>query len=285
LNINLLIGKVEVRLMKSFLDDLSEISLIKANEANLYASTPFSYNLPESEVYKGDEISYCITNIPAKPCNVVFNAKLKTENVNDVIQYIIEKGRRKMVPLRWYVSKNSEPVDIGERLIAHEFTTDGPVPMLAVDLLKLREEIRPLSNFKIIEVQDTDTLRIWNKVCSQGFGGPPQGEIAMFKWFSSIMELNLPHRFFIATYNGIPVATSQLLLAEGVAGIDRVATIPEARDQGIGFAITLHPLLLARRLGYRVGTLQSSKMGENLYYRLGFRKCGEMTSYHWQYKP
>jgi hypothetical protein len=111
----------------------------------------------------------------------VFNAKLKPEIIEIVIQNIIEKARIKKVPLRWYVGKHTEPGEIGEHLISHEFTTDGPVPMKAIDLLELKDFICSLSGLNIIEIKDTDTLRIWTRVCSQGFGGTPQGEVAMFK--------------------------------------------------------------------------------------------------------
>ena len=269
-------------MMSDILQDSSEAALADANEANLYASTPFLYNLPGAEVYKGDDVSWCITDIPARPCNVVFNARLKPENVDSEIKSVIEKARMKNVPIRWYVGNDTEPADLGESLISHEFITDGPVPMMAVDLQTLKEDTRTLSGLNVIEVKDTDNLKIWNNVCSRGFGGTPQGEIAMFRWFSAVLELGLPMRFYLAVYNGVPVATSQLLLAEGVAGIDRVATVPEARNQGIGYAITLYPLLEAREMGYRAGTTQATEARERVYRRMGFRKCGEITSYHWR---
>lgn len=271
--------------MSDILRDLSQTSLARANEANLYASTPFLYNLPGAEVYKGDDVSWCITDIPARPCNVVFNARLKPENVDSVIKSVIEKAGMKNVPIRWYVGKNTEPADLGESLISHGFTTDGAVPMMAVDLLTLKEDTRTLSGLNIIEVKDTDNLKIWNNVCSRGFGGTPQGEIVMFRWFSAVLELGLPMRFFLAVHNGVPVATSQMLLAEGVVGIDRVATVPEARNQGIGYAVTLYPLLEAREMGYRVGTIQATEAGVRVYCRMGFKKCGEITSYHWWNTP
>ena len=93
-----------------------------------------SNNLPEAEVYNGDDLSWCITNIPVRACNVVFNARLKPENVDSVIKFLIEKARTKNVPLRWYISKNTEPADLSESLISHGFTTDGPASMIAVDL-------------------------------------------------------------------------------------------------------------------------------------------------------
>jgi len=268
-------------MIREVLKDLSPDALARANEANLYASTPFLYNLPGAEVYKGDDVSWCITSIPARPCNVVFNARIKPENVDSVIKSITEKARTKKVPLRWYTGKDTEPANLGEHLISHGFTKDGPVPMMAIDMQTLKEDIHTLSGLDVIEVKDIDNLKIWNNVASRGFGGTPQGERAMFRWFSVVMESGLPLRFYLAIHNGVPVATSQMILAEGVAGIDRVATIPEARNKGIGYAVSLHPLLEAREKGYQAGTIQATEMGERVYSRMGFRKCGEINLYHW----
>jgi hypothetical protein len=267
--------------MKNILEDFSIPSLAKANEDNLYASTPFLYNLPGAEVYKGDNISWCITDIPVRACNVIFNARLKLENVDSVIKSVIGKARVKNVPLRWYIGKNTQPANLGEHLISHGFTTDGPVPMMAVDLQTLEKDTRPIEGLEIAEVKDNDTMAIWCDVCSRGFGGMPQSATMMLRWLSLVLELGLPMRYFLASYHGVPVATSQLLMARGVAGIDRVATVPEARNRGIGYAITLYPLLIARDIGYRAGTIQASEMGVRVYQRMGFWKCGEITSYHW----
>ena len=88
-------------------------------------------------------------------------------------------------------------------------------------------------------------------------------------------------RRYIAYQDGAAVGTSALLLHAGVAGIFAVATIPRARRRGIGAALTLVPLLEARRRGYRVGTLQSS-MGFPVYQRLGFREVSRpIEMYLW----
>jgi predicted acetyltransferase len=78
------------------------------------------------------------------------------------------------------------------------------------------------------------------------------------------------------------VGTSALLLHAGLAGIFAVATIPRARGRGIRKALTLAPLLEARRRSYRVGTLQASPMGFPVYRRLGFREvCSPIEMYLW----
>jgi predicted acetyltransferase len=67
--------------------------------------------------------------------------------------------------------------------------------------------------------------------------------------------------------------------SSSVAGVYAVGTLPEARRQGIGSAITLRGLRDARERGYRVGVLQSSQMGYNLYRRFGFENCFVIKSY------
>jgi ribosomal protein S18 acetylase RimI-like enzyme len=58
-------------------------------------------------------------------------------------------------------------------------------------------------------------------------------------------------------------------------------TIPEAQRQGIGSLMTAVPLREARSMGYRIGVLQSTKMGLNVYRRLGFQEYCTISIYLW----
>jgi GNAT superfamily N-acetyltransferase len=88
-----------------------------------------------------------------------------------------------------------------------------------------------------------------------------------------------PARYHVAYLDARPVATSSLFLGAGVAGIYAVATLPEARRQGIGAALVLTSMRTAQALGYRVATLQASPMGYPVYQGLGFRENGKLHTY------
>jgi len=90
-----------------------------------------------------------------------------------------------------------------------------------------------------------------------------------------------PLHLFLGLLHSTPVSTAALHLNHGIAGIYEVATLPDARRQGIGAAVTLAALHLARDRGYRVASLFASRMGLPVYARLGFEVRDPLTVYRW----
>jgi predicted acetyltransferase len=78
------------------------------------------------------------------------------------------------------------------------------------------------------------------------------------------------------------VATATLVPSTGVAGIYNVATLPEARGQGIGAAMTATVLRAGRDLGCHTAILIASELGEPVYRRVGFEECCRVGEYVWQ---
>jgi len=154
---------------------------------------------------------------------------------------------------------------------------------MAIDLRSLDEPLSLPPRISLERVSDVESLQIWLRVMSQGSSMPekvldPLSEVARNYHFESEADVVC----YLGRFDGRPVATSMLYLDAGVAGLYNVATLPEARRQGFGTALTLAPLLDARARGYRIGILQSSPMGLNIYRRLGFREYCVFHGYFWQ---
>jgi hypothetical protein len=265
--------------MTDILTDFSPEAIIKANEENSYAFSPFSHGWKGSIISGRPDISWCVTDINFPVCNTAFNARLTPENADNAIEEYLAEGRKREVALEWFIGQNSQPADLTKRLIAHGFESHGSSAGMAIDLNEMKEEPIP-DDVEIIEVRDHKKLKIWARVMCEAFGALP-AEKAMYEWFKRDMELGLPVQPYIAIMNGETVATSNYYLAAGVAGIYCVGTIPEARNKGIGYAVTQKTLLEGKKLGYRIGILQASQMGEPIYKRMGFKEYSQNRSYVW----
>jgi GNAT superfamily N-acetyltransferase len=147
--------------------------------------------------------------------------------------------------------------------------------------MALQEDLPTPTGLTIVPVEDKETLKKWIHVASIGFGIPNRSESLWCDLFADVV-FELPLRNYLALLNGQPVGTSQLFLSAGVAGIYTVTCVPEARQQGVGAAITLAPLLEARRLGFRISILQASRLGYKVYRRLGFQEYGRLGNYLWE---
>jgi GNAT superfamily N-acetyltransferase len=117
-------------------------------------------------------------------------------------------------------------------------------------------------------------------------------ELAAWRW--AVPEVHRPHlqamiryfrpgqpgshtRFWLAWQAGKPISKIGCYYAPGSAGIYAVATIPEARGQGIASALTLVALSAAKEAGKKMAVLHSSPLAEPLYARLGFET---VTAFH-----
>jgi ribosomal protein S18 acetylase RimI-like enzyme len=121
-------------------------------------------------------------------------------------------------------------------------------------------------------------LRQWAHAGSVGLGYSDATRSAIFDAYADL-GLDLPWRLYLGLLHGEPVATSGLFLGAGVAGIYWVATVPEARRQGIATSVTLAALREARVMGYRIAILHATEMGLGVYRRLGFQEYCKMSHY------
>jgi GNAT superfamily N-acetyltransferase len=267
--------------MSEILKDLSAPALVGAIKANLFEWYRYLGRSPKAEFYDSPALTWLLTGISNSFVNGVLRAQLEPDKVDATIKEILAHFRsRGVTTFSWWTEPGTQPADLGTYLLAHGLAhTDGG-PGMAVDLLALNEDLPVPSHLTVQHVDDTETLERWAYASIAGFEHPDTEVKTWFEVFTNL-GFDLPLRSYVGILNGEPVATSQLFLAAGVAGIYVVATVPDARRQGIGAVLTLAPLYEARAMGYRIGILHSSPMGLGVYRRLGFQEYCKMSHYVW----
>lgn len=76
----------------------------------------------------------------------------------------------------------------------------------------------------------------------------------------------------VAHLDDSPVATAQVVLGRGVAGVYYVGVLPEARGRGLAELVTHAVTQRAFELGAPVVVLQATPMGEPVYLKMGFEQ-------------
>jgi len=209
-------------------------------------------------------------------------AELLPNDADGVILESLERFRAQGARGSWYVGPSMRPEDLGDRLLKHGFSYGGSEIGMAADLSALPKGVPVLEDLTIERVRGEGDLAAWSWTLARGFGGTP-GEAERVCEMYRRLDLgdNGPWRHYLGRLGGEPVATSTLFLRAGVAGIYLVYTAEGVRRRGIGAAMSLAPLLEARKMGYRVGVLEASDMGRPVYRKLGFREYCKSRIYEW----
>ncbi|MFO1306011.1 MAG: GNAT family N-acetyltransferase [Burkholderiales bacterium] len=165
------------------------------------------------------------------------------------------------------------------------FADIGSMPAMAVDIDRLSATAMP-EGYTFRRAGPDASGDAWAEALAVGYHMPP----SLGRRFApSCMDVDMGSdaaiQFFSIERDGAVVATSTLFLADGLAGIYCVATREEHRKRGLGAHVTAEPLRIARRLGYRVGVLQSSSAGHPVYLGLGFADVATIPMFARMPKP
>ena len=264
--------------------DFSPSTIVKAMEANIQeASLHFGRGLGAT-IHDEPELLWFFSGLPFHLANGIVRAHFPPDATEEILNERLKQLTSHCVPMVWFIGPSTRPTDLGKFLERHGWFLDA-APGMVIDLHTLDEHLPLPSRLTIEHVSDSETLKTWLRVLFIGSELPEEGLKLLLDMVSKhrFTEDSLDH-YYLAMLDGRPVATSMLYRGGGVAGIYNVTTLPNARRQGIGRVITLAPLLDARTWGYRIGILQSTRMGLNIYRRLGFREYCIFTVYFWSPK-
>jgi len=257
--------------MEKFIESISSDKLLTALESNMAAFWS-AYGRGNGCILESTpEVVWFYTGIQVSLFNGVVSAKMNHDNVKTIVDSLQSKVDEWGAPALWWLSPQSTPENLEALLEQYGLQSAGETPGMAVDLTKVNSILKTIENFVIEKISNVEMQALWARVAAigTGFSDIATTEMAQVEATLSDPQYKAQKRY-IGFLDGIPVATSAMVLDSGVAGIYAVATIPEARRKGIGEIMTVMPLLEARQIGYRVGILQASAMGYPIYKRIGF---------------
>ena len=269
--------------MESFLTDFTNTESVKASiKENWKNYHYFLGRAPSVELSIGRYLTWLITNMPDHFMNLVVCTELPQEGIETLVKDALDHFRTLNIKkLSWLAEAGVPAQEIKKHLLANGLTLrESFATEMAIDLSGLSGDNPEPDGLEIVLVNDDKSLHQWIHVASVGFGVPSEMEEVWFEFFN-YAACHIPFQTYLGLLDGKPVATSQLCNSAGVAGIYNVTCLPEARKRGIGSALVLRSLLDARKVGMKIGVLQSSSMGYNAYQRLGFQNFGQLSVYLW----
>lgn len=230
------------------------------------------------ELIEMPELTTVACDLEIAMFNRVIVTNLSPENADERIAETVEYFSSKGLPFNWQVDPGNTPPDLQERLERHGLErSETPGMAVVLDDVRIPETSE---GFRRERVETLEQNERFARLLVHAYGIPEFAEETMIKIYEE-NGIRSDLRHYIGYYDDAPVATSSVLYSDGVAGIFNVATLPEARGKGMGSRITAAPLIDARERGYTISILHSSKMGYNVYRRLGYEEICKLIRYEW----
>ncbi|MEV6010797.1 GNAT family N-acetyltransferase [Streptomyces sp. NPDC051976] len=181
------------------------------------------------------------------------------------------------LPWHWWIGPDSH-AGTAQALEARGYRRAGSMPVMATSLDAVPAPPHP-AGLTIEHVNTRERVVDYVDAYATSFGIGPDLRDAVIE-----TETGLPTDLgqlvrLVGRIDGRPVATSAVLISDGVAGLYWIATDPAHRGRGVGAALTAAAMRIGRDHGMAVCTLQASSQGQPVYTRLGFERVSEVVLY------
>jgi GNAT superfamily N-acetyltransferase len=256
--------------MTEIITDLTAPQLVAAVANNQVAYRSVLGHAPIADWHDEPGLTWYSSDVKSWVGNLVIRVQLAPEQVEAKVQKILDYGRARGRTISWTINPTTRPANLGSYLEAQGMQGFSGIPNMVVDLDALPPPILP-AGLTITRVDDTADVPRWVEAFVTAYElGAEEGRLFASALSNMERERWDMVRLYWAMRNGEPLATAVVVLAEGVVGIYAVATMPNARRQGLATLITLVALQEARAKGYRIAGLQAAREAYELYRRLGF---------------
>jgi GNAT superfamily N-acetyltransferase len=163
------------------------------------------------------------------------------------------------------------PPELGDVAKDHGLERE-PEPYPGMVLHPLPEPPVPSAGVTIVPVDDANL----DEFVQVGFEGGLREDMSE-RLFTPSFASDRDVQLYVGRLHGRPVGTSIAIRSASASGVYSVGTLPQARRQGIGAALTWAAVEAGRAWGYDTIVLQSSAMGFAMYAAMGFRTVAPYT--------
>lgn len=260
---------------------LDKDTLAVAAEANFLVHAGWvQQQLPGMQTVTAADLVIVDSGLTCDTFNIVGGARLAAATARSRIEATIDYFRGVQRPFAWWVGPADQPEQLRDLLLEAGLEHAEDEIAMAIDLDRL-PPAKPLTAALTIErVGSADQLADFAEVVAANWE-PADPRVVEFYRRASALLLTpaAPLWFYVGYHNSQPVATAELTVGGGVVGLYNVCTLTAYRRRGYGSAMTLWPLLEARRAGQQTGILQAAAAGVSIYRRTGFESIGRLSEY------
>lgn len=218
--------------------------------------------------HRGTDLTWVVTGVPSEEYNGVVWSRLSAPDADVQVPLLVQQFRDQGLPAVWHVDSGSEPRDLAPRLHALGCPEVTPMVAMGASLERLAREMSRFPGLTVDRVLSGEDLREWMDV--RGQITPEPRSMREDLYLSLGLGGRQPLHHYLARVDGQPAGVAQLFLGRRAAGLYSVGVAPAFRGRGIGTALVLTPLLVARTLGYDIGVVRPPADSRAMYAHLGF---------------
>ena len=230
----------------------------------------FITSLPKFQRRIEADVTMFSADAPVFYFNSVFNAQFNgnaKEKIDSAKDFFRRRGRSSFT---WHITKSSRPENLSEMIKAQGGELLESLPYLAVHLDDIPRDIPIPENFNWKPVRTHEKLAAWISIYCHARGYAESAD-QLFRVFADLdLTESSPLQLIIGYLVDEPVATYSVFMDGEIAGLYSLSTVPEARGQGIGTAISVAVADLAATYGCQTAMLLSEQPSRNICKRLGF---------------
>ncbi|MEM7032422.1 MAG: hypothetical protein AAF629_22915 [Chloroflexota bacterium] len=244
--------------------------------------------------YVEGDVTWNITDEGA-PGNLVLKTQFQGEALDEFIDETIAEIGKYADGIDWMVFPICQPGNLADRIKARglEGGPDGAWELtgkiggpggnwMLADLTNLGLGPSVSDRFRVVRVDDEESLEAWRLASCAGFGGGS---------YHNFYEAYARHGFaqdaqahhYIGYLDDQPVTSGTLLMAGGSASLYNISTPDAVRRQGFGGAITYFMMKEMQHRGYDWTWIMASNEGKGVYANLGYVPTDfGIREYRWQ---